>query len=425
MKTILLLVAATFLFAICPLGSDSQNEKATPTFKIVGKTKLTTLHGEKTVEYDPDSPNHLYITDFGKNGAIVSKRQFLFSGKKFDLAKQGEYIFKKELIKDGVQTKYHGNGTVEKDHIFKDGILQNEIIYYKDGKKHLLLSGDENILSGEYKIWHPNGQLIFSGNYKNNVKDGEIQLFDEYGNLIRKGIYLDGILISGEAVVQDIVFDNPEVPAHYKEGSSTFNDYLKLKSADLKDLKDLTEEKKIQLDLIIDQKGKIRKIENLSTRKAEETQWLTSVFSDFPEMIPATVEDVPVQSALRIKLSLTNNGIQTVPTVETKSSSKIFSSAEEMPQFPGGQMALKKYLSSEIKYPVVAYEEKIEGKVYLSFIVNEEGNITDVKIVRSIHPSLDKEAIRVIKRMPKWEPGRIEGKPVKVSFTVPINFALQ
>jgi len=104
----------------------------------------------------------------------------------------------------------------------------------------------------------------------------------------------------------------------------------------------------------------------------------------------------------------------------------VFVIVESMPEFPGGQQALFKYLSENVKYPVIAQENGIQGRVICQFVVNKDGSIVDVEVVRSGgDPSLDKEAIRVIKSMPKWKPGKQRGKPVRVKYTVPVNFKLQ
>ena len=104
----------------------------------------------------------------------------------------------------------------------------------------------------------------------------------------------------------------------------------------------------------------------------------------------------------------------------------IFVVVETMPEFPGGQQALFKYLSENVKYPVIAQENGIQGRVICQFVVNKDGSIVDVEVVRSGgDPSLDKEAVRVIKSMPKWKPGKQRGKAVRVKYTVPVNFKLQ
>ena len=105
--------------------------------------------------------------------------------------------------------------------------------------------------------------------------------------------------------------------------------------------------------------------------------------------------------------------------------SKVFDVVEEMPQFPGGPSALFEYLSKNIKYPVVAEENGVQGRVIVTFVVERDGSITDVKVVKSVDPSLDKEAQRVVKSMPHWIPGKQNGSAVRVKYTVPVTFRLQ
>ena len=104
---------------------------------------------------------------------------------------------------------------------------------------------------------------------------------------------------------------------------------------------------------------------------------------------------------------------------------KVFDVVEQMPSFPGGDAELMKFLSSHIKYPVVAEENGIQGRVIAQFVVERDGSISDVKVIKSVDPSLDKEAIRVLKSMPKWIPGKQNGAPVRVKYTVPVTFRLQ
>ncbi len=104
---------------------------------------------------------------------------------------------------------------------------------------------------------------------------------------------------------------------------------------------------------------------------------------------------------------------------------KVFDVVEQMPSFPGGPSALMQYLSSNIKYPVVAEENGVQGRVVCTFVVERDGSITDVRVVKSVDPSLDKEAMRVVKSMPKWIPGKQNGSAVRVKYTVPVTFRLQ
>jgi len=103
---------------------------------------------------------------------------------------------------------------------------------------------------------------------------------------------------------------------------------------------------------------------------------------------------------------------------------KIFTVVEQNPEFPGGYAAMMKYLNENINYPTIASENGIKGRVTLQFVVNKEGIISQVKIVKGVDPSLDKEAVRVVESMPKWIPGKQNGKPVNVWFTLPVSFVL-
>ncbi len=98
---------------------------------------------------------------------------------------------------------------------------------------------------------------------------------------------------------------------------------------------------------------------------------------------------------------------------------------ENMPEFPGGPSALMKFIAKNVKYPNVARENGIQGRVFVRFVVTKVGGVDKVTVVRSVDPLLDKEAIRVVKKLPKWKPGRQRGKNVPVWYTVPINFQLQ
>lgn len=103
----------------------------------------------------------------------------------------------------------------------------------------------------------------------------------------------------------------------------------------------------------------------------------------------------------------------------------VFFIVEDMPLFPGGPAELNKYIAQSVKYPVIAQENGIQGRVYISFVVNAKGKIENVKVARGVDASLDKEAVRVVEAMPDWKPGRQGNKAVKVSFTIPVNFVLQ
>ena len=104
---------------------------------------------------------------------------------------------------------------------------------------------------------------------------------------------------------------------------------------------------------------------------------------------------------------------------------KVYEVVEQMPQFVGGDASLMKYLSENVKYPVEAQKNGVQGRIVISFIVEKDGAVSNVKIARSVDDLLDKEACRVVKQMPKWTPGMQNGKPVRVKYNVPVSFRLK
>ncbi len=146
------------------------------------------------------------------------------------------------------------------------------------------------------------------------------------------------------------------------------------------------------------------------------------------EVLNIVEDDVEIEDELEIEDTEADQetAVEIVEIAEEEEveEEQVFVIVENMPEFPGGQMELRKQIAKRTKYPEVAKENGIQGKVYVQFVVNEQGVITNAKVVRGVDPSLDAEAIRVINSLPKWKPGSQRGKPVKVSFTVPINFQL-
>jgi len=129
-----------------------------------------------------------------------------------------------------------------------------------------------------------------------------------------------------------------------------------------------------------------------------------------------------VTSAL-VKQDTTSKTKTTTKSV-SKDDEKVFTEVEQLPVFPGGEAALMKFLSTNIHYPLSAAEKGIEGRVILRFIVRKTGEVSDVEVIRGLSPDCDQEAIRVISMMPKWTPGRQNGRDVSVYFTIPIKFML-
>lgn len=150
------------------------------------------------------------------------------------------------------------------------------------------------------------------------------------------------------------------------------------------------------------------------------------------EVLNIVDDDIEIEDELKIEdTEVTENMIIDVaPVIQQKkeeeaSESEVFFIVEDMPEFPGGELALRQFIANSIKYPVIAQENGIQGRVYVTFVVDADGSVSNPRIARGVDPSLDKEALRVVGLLPKWKPGMQRGKPVRVSYTVPINFQLQ
>ena len=137
------------------------------------------------------------------------------------------------------------------------------------------------------------------------------------------------------------------------------------------------------------------------------------------------VDDININSEADEK---TQTQIHIVETIEVEEEEEVepvaFAAVENKPEYPGGDMALMKYLAENTKYPAIAKENGVSGRVFVQFVIDKTGKVVDVTVPRGVDKSLDKEAVRVVKSMPNWKPGMKDGAPVKVRYTIPINFKL-
>jgi TonB family protein len=417
MKFPLILLLSVVSLVFLSWKGQAKDDNQSHTFKIVGNTHLPTVHGEKVVEYDPASADHLFISDFDKQGKMTVKRQFLFTGKEFDLSEDYlKYMRKKEIMIDGSHTFYK-DGIIEKTFNYRKEELISQMDYYADGQPKTLVPGDQE-LNGEYKRWHPNGQISYSGYYKDNLKDGNFESFDESGKSLKKGVYEKGKLVSGEHVLMNIAYENPEVSAKYEKGEEALNQYLTEKAKSLNPSRIVYSDKEFKLNIVFDEKGVMTNIYNTTSSTDMEKETIKAVLRDFPAFTPAMEEGIPVTNIQLFTLKVTADGVR------FESEDKVYTSVDENPVFRGGPIALRNYLTSHTNYPEKARASRIQGKVFVSFVVNKDGKVSDANIVQGIHPLLDAEALRVVNDMPKWKPGRLHGQLVRVGYTLPVTFSL-
>ena len=136
-------------------------------------------------------------------------------------------------------------------------------------------------------------------------------------------------------------------------------------------------------------------------------------------------EPVQVEAATQPAEAVEINTEEPVPQESVSKPKRVYNSVEQMPEFPGGAVALMRYLTENIKYPPEAAKNDIEGRVVVQFVIDETGQVGEVKVVRPISEEIDAEAVRVVKTLPKFEPGRQDGEAVSVWYTLPIIFKLR
>jgi len=188
--------------------------------------------------------------------------------------------------------------------------------------------------------------------------------------------------------------------------------------------------KNLDLTLTIDKYGKINKVDIEGQADAVDKEIANSVFnSEFEGFEPATIEGAPVSGYFQKSFSISDKGLQLIfPSYVAKNDSAllgVYDNIEEMPEFPGGDTGLREFIAQSVRYPKAAMQKSLQGKVFVSFVILEDGQLANIAIAKGVHPLLDAEAIRVVQQMPKWKPGQYGGKAVKVRYTVPFNFMMK
>ena len=181
----------------------------------------------------------------------------------------------------------------------------------------------------------------------------------------------------------------------------------------------------LKLYYIIDTLGKITDIRINKNVSAEADDAIINILGKAPAYTPGTLYGHKVKVGYTMMLDVDlNTATKTITAQRYIDTNKTYTSVEVPPSFPGGNDRLYQFISQNVRYPESARAKKIEGRVFISFVVEKDGHLSDIKVVRSPDESLSEEALRVLKLLPRWNPGTQNGKPVRVMFTVPINFSL-
>ena len=192
-------------------------------------------------------------------------------------------------------------------------------------------------------------------------------------------------------------------------------------SEDDKMLDDFPDE--LNMTPVVEQKDMISATGNTGAPSKAITQKVQEV----PKTV-ATQEISPVRSKLVIGngegITRQADVTEALPQVPITKDSVVLKTVEQLPEFPGGIVQFMKWLTRNLRYPPIAQSQRIQGKVVVSFIINKDGSIASPTIVQSVDPVLDREALRVVKMMPRWKPGLQNGKPCRTMFAIPVNFQL-
>ena len=226
------------------------------------------------------------------------------------------------------------------------------------------------------------------------------------------------------------VFVNPVIPPKFPGGEEAFFQYLSENLVCPPTIQEKRGKGKVLVQFVVETDGSISNVEVVRSLYKDLDEEVVRVIKNMPKWIPAEQDGKAIREYYRVPISFefadnstptdssSNNTIQ-------EENERVFVEVEQLPEFPGGKKAFIQYLNENLVYPKSAFERKIEGKVVVSFVVEADGSITNVKVANSVDEDLDKEAVRVVKNMPKWIPGKHKGKAVPVLFRcLPINFQL-
>lgn len=234
---------------------------------------------------------------------------------------------------------------------------------------------------------------------------------------------------SAAAVNQPIIDDDNtiytsvKIMPEYPGGESAMKKYFADNMQSLKSAKFI--KGKVFVQFVIGKDGKVE-MENVKVIKGIEPKIDENVVG-FIKNMPKWTPGMRYESKSGKVTKVLARVSMTIPvdvSVEGEKGEEVFFIVEHMPEFPGGDIALRKFIAENVKYPEEAKEKGLSGKVFVQFVIDKNGDVVSPKIVRSVDPILDNEAIRVIQSLPKWTPGSQRGNAVNVSYTYPVNFSL-
>ena len=279
----------------------------------------------------------------------------------------------------------------------------------------------KGLIGGAFPQMHMDNEKISIGCMKNGKMMAVEMFYELYINAFteefKQKLDWETIVQRAEKKVYDYVDENPTFPGGDNEMikwiKANINYPEEAKTSELYEI--------LLCSSIVGKDGSLSDIKVNSSKTGESTlaNELSHLLEQMPKWNPGVLYGCPVRALRTFAITFAEGDII------LGDKSKVLDIVEQMPQFRGGDAALMEYLNKAIKYPPVAEATGIQGRVVTTFVVERDGSITDVKVIKSVDPSLDREAFRVVRSMPRWIPGKQKGSPVRVKFTLPVTFRLQ
>jgi TonB family protein len=402
----LLSIIAIFLLLPCAFAQKTKKMKFTTSDRDVEikyrvlKSDLTTLHGAYRYSYQDETMSQGAYNQGQKDGAW-----------EFGSAKSGLVIqsYFKKGIRDSVWT-YSQEGKTACVIYYDEGKVDSLHSFYDDGSLHAQLSVDDNG-TGSLNRYYETGSLLQSASIDSFALNGDVKLFYPNGQLFQEVIYVDDRPHTTVSTQDSL--GNAIDGGNLQDGTGEFLLYLMDESEGPVKTELVTFRNGLKEGLYqnFDRSGKIT-TEGQYLENAKNGKWTFYAGEGEKE---SNYEDEEPDSHFnkRSKARLNYNRFSTFTIVEV------------MPSFPGGIDGLMAFLSANLVYPNEAKDGGAQGTTYVTFVVNEFGEVIDESILRSVHSSIDKEALRVVSIMPPWVPGMQYGIPVKVQYNLPIRMTLR
>lgn len=301
-------------------------------------------------------------------------------------------------IKSGAYKTYYQNGKVKNDETFKNGKKAGTCKYYAENGKLLYEENfnDNGLKEGITNAFYENGQLESSYNYRNGEMHGVFKEFYENGKLRDEGKYEYG--------QRKYYPSNSDVIVSETKNNTMENHCF------------------VAVDIVVNSEGNVIEANIKDTNTTNESFRKSALDTARKRKFDTT----PNSSAnRRMTIRYKFNAPADSENSNADKEVKPFTTVEQMPQFKGGEDEMYRFIAKNLEYPIVAYETGVQGKVLVRFIIDENGNVTNPQVTKSLDPACDKEALRIVRMMPQWIAGKQNGRSVPVYFTLPIVFRLK